>query len=115
MGKTGGLIEAFRQSCGALRPCRRFPLGKTGGLIEARRIRRRSQSARPCFRWVKPAASLKRQRRDQRHVGKVQFPLGKTGGLIEARAWLTRAYRRDTKFPLGKTGGLIEARDTVER
>ena len=58
---------------------------------------------------------MKRQRRDQRHVGKVQFPLGKTGGLIEARAWLTRAYRRDTKFPLGKTGGLIEARDTVER
>ena len=92
-----------------------FPLGKTGGLIEAGQYALTRGLTRGRFRWVKPAASLKRQRRDQRHVGKVQFPLGKTGGLIEARAWLTRAYRRDTKFPLGKTGGLIEARDTVER
>ena len=37
-----------------------FPLGKTGGLIEARG--NPHPSGRPlgrCFRWVKPAASLK--------------------------------------------------------
>ena len=67
------------------------------------------------FRWVKPAASLKQTFARLVFPCLRGFPLGKTGGLIEARAWLTRAYRRDTKFPLGKTGGLIEARDTVER
>ena len=35
-----------------------FPLGKTGGLIEAAGPLRQRLSA-DCFRWVKPAASLK--------------------------------------------------------
>ena len=36
------------------------------------------------FRWVKPAASLKRQRPRRPCWLAVSFPLGKTGGLIEA-------------------------------
>ena len=62
-----------------------FPLGKTGGLIEAWTSEigtGRWRSA--CFRWVKPAASLKHlDAQHIRHEGQV-FPLGKTGGLIEA-------------------------------
>ena len=62
-----------------------------------------------CFRWVKPAASLKPVVLLALAAGAVSvFPLGKTGGLIEAMSALgvvTSGYR----FPLGKTGGLIEA------
>ena len=62
-----------------------FPLGKTGGLIEARIRYVVSLVAIRSFRWVKPAASLKR-RGDGRmaEVQELPFPLGKTGGLIEA-------------------------------
>ena len=39
-----------------------------------------------CFRWVKPAASLKHRIGGGKGGNIVaQFPLGKTGGLIEAR------------------------------
>ena len=63
-----------------------------------------------CFRWVKPAASLKHLVfeliGDARQTG---FPLGKTGGLIEAVQRLVIVARGHRVFPLGKTGGLIEA------
>ena len=36
-----------------------FPLGKTGGLIEAPIAMRGPAGRAYCFRWVKPAASLK--------------------------------------------------------
>ena len=64
---------------------------------------------RACFRWVKPAASLKRL---LRAAGAPQhaFPLGKTGGLIEAQRSTLASYTNPSQFPLGKTGGLIEAR-----
>ena len=61
------------------------------------------------FRWVKPAASLKL---GCRLVGRnvlLGFPLGKTGGLIEARVVRVGLVARVNAFPLGKTGGLIEA------
>ena len=35
LGKTGGLIEAWRMPLQPSSRTRRFPLGKTGGLIEA--------------------------------------------------------------------------------
>ena len=66
-------------------PVDEFPLGKTGGLIEASSLKYSSDPCLLCFRWVKPAASLK-----QPHTGgmvnpeRSGFPLGKTGGLIEA-------------------------------
>ena len=87
-----------------------FPLGKTGGLIEALLDRYRRQCRRQCFRWVKPAASLKRRYGARGEpCGVHVFPLGKTGGLIEAGpfAWSNRLWM--ATFPLGKTGGLIEA------
>ena len=63
LGKTGGLIEAFLglHSWPGM-PAMPFPLGKTGGLIEAPAagfcllVNTKISS---CFRWVKPAASLK--------------------------------------------------------
>ena len=60
LGKTGGLIEAPLP--GHAPGCRRqsFPLGKTGGLIEAWTRRCSGTSPATSFRWVKPAASLKR-------------------------------------------------------
>ena len=86
-----------------------FPLGKTGGLIEATGQRQTNQLwyrfrwvkpaaslkraqtqprrwRAPCFRWVKPAASLKRGVLWYRDAPVGGFPLGKTGGLIEAAA-----------------------------
>ena len=59
LGKTGGLIEASRTTlmAGILA---RFPLGKTGGLIEASGRTWRPPARCWRFRWVKPAASLKR-------------------------------------------------------
>ena len=36
-----------------------FPLGKTGGLIEAVPVPAPYRAPGACFRWVKPAASLK--------------------------------------------------------
>ena len=85
-----------------------FPLGKTGGLIEAHPVavdRRRG----PGFRWVKPAASLKRYMPVYATAAEARFPLGKTGGLIEAIAGLAEGLEAWVRFPLGKTGGLIEA------
>ena len=61
-----------------------FPLGKTGGLIEASRTRKISARRLGCFRWVKPAASLKHFKCNSKADLWVGFPLGKTGGLIEA-------------------------------
>ena len=89
-----------------------FPLGKTGGLIEAVLPPGGISAPYPGFRWVKPAASLKRVRAgrvDRRICG--LFPLGKTGGLIEARRAARRVPTSTDVFPLGKTGGLIEALD----
>ena len=58
LGKTGGLIEAHDSANPIVGNVAGFPLGKTGGLIEA--ATSRAQPARgTCFRWVKPAASLK--------------------------------------------------------
>ena len=89
LGKTGGLIEARQARTHRRRRSPAFPLGKTGGLIEApsdpfvpatplARFRwvkpaaslKRGNSGYsyvplPCFRWVKPAASLKRHRANQ--------------------------------------------------
>ena len=58
LGKTGGLIEAlvFVHAHGVGQFA--FPLGKTGGLIEAVGSIPNWRHAW-CFRWVKPAASLK--------------------------------------------------------
>ena len=87
---------------------RKFPLGKTGGLIEAYRSPPVVSNTSRCFRWVKPAASLKHPV-GERPYSICAFPLGKTGGLIEAkRGPITPDCCRD-EFPLGKTGGLIEA------
>ena len=61
-----------------------------------------------CFRWVKPAASLKPSSFGFRRLSSGWwFPLGKTGGLIEASG--SQVMPPGRKFPLGKTGGLIEA------
>ena len=92
-------------------PGKSFPLGKTGGLIEAgTKGWERAHPSRPRFRWVKPAASLKRVRANRGTVAVRQgFPLGKTGGLIEARNGSAVLPCRHAWFPLGKTGGLIEA------
>ena len=82
LGKTGGLIEALtgrNLSHGQLG----FPLGKTGGLIEASCVTSQRTPTRS-FRWVKPAASLKRQQETAARASGRAFPLGKTGGLIEA-------------------------------
>ena len=62
------------------------------------------------FRWVKPAASLKRRIADWRRTAtRKGFPLGKTGGLIEAPLHSSQWWMVPQWFPLGKTGGLIEA------
>ena len=45
------------------------------------------------FRWVKPAASLKRRNETVTVTGNSVFPLGKTGGLIEARLRAPMAAR----------------------
>ena len=58
LGKTGGLIEAASGSVSSALVSTWFPLGKTGGLIEAL-YRSPFPYLAPCFRWVKPAASLK--------------------------------------------------------
>ena len=52
--------------------------------MKLRRKKRNYLLIIPCFRWVKPAASLKRHAVDQGRQPDVWFPLGKTGGLIEA-------------------------------
>ena len=91
-----------------------FPLGKTGGLIEATSTRITTSGTRTCFRWVKPAASLKHGRAKlDRAVEVRMFPLGKTGGLIEANRINLHNKGGAGLFPLGKTGGLIEARCCV--
>ena len=59
LGKTGGLIEASDPSVALHVYTLQFPLGKTGGLIEAAPCSRASPRSACCFRWVKPAASLK--------------------------------------------------------
>ena len=87
-----------------------FPLGKTGGLIEATGGASRVAGGCACFRWVKPAASLKQDEFGYNLFKLAGFPLGKTGGLIEARIEWLRLYHF-VLFPLGKTGGLIEADD----
>ena len=61
LGKTGGLIEAYMALFGAT-DVSSFPLGKTGGLIEASSTRAGKATCGTCFRWVKPAASLKHAR-----------------------------------------------------
>ena len=63
LGKTGGLIEAAAHlilPSGEVHRAK-FPLGKTGGLIEASSPRGTPLASPICFRWVKPAASLKRR------------------------------------------------------
>ena len=116
-----------------------FPLGKTGGLIEATYDQLHvppTYLVDVCFRWVKPAASLKHDLGVRQEVRQLVgfrwvkpaaseatgslalpspmqgFPLGKTGGLIEA--YVCPVSREPSfaplrPFPLGKTGGLIEA------
>ena len=63
LGKTGGLIEATARRAAHRESQPWFPLGKTGGLIEARCRTLTTTSKCRCFRWVKPAASLKQLRR----------------------------------------------------
>ena len=112
LGKTGGLIEAARPAMMLWTWIPSFPLGKTGGLIEAG-IGSAGGVSGGCFRWVKPAASLKQDDGEAiRHV-KRWFPLGKTGGLIEAQGTERREAEAQA-FPLGKTGGLIEAPERGE-
>ena len=73
-----------------------FPLGKTGGLIEAvENINPVPDDLVRCFRWVKPAASLKREQGSELVPWYRAFPLGKTGGLIEAHH---QAFRPPVSF-----------------
>ena len=109
LGKTGGLIEAPRHSGSAAVRYSLFPLGKTGGLIEALTAPVRAGVPLRSFRWVKPAASLKRRRAAAWRSCYQPFPLGKTGGLIEAPCCRRCSGGTTHGFPLGKTGGLIEA------
>ena len=116
LGKTGGLIEAMPYPSRLSISRRVFPLGKTGGLIEALSTAHSSHSIMGSFRWVKPAASLKRiWGGTGAPLGVRVFPLGKTGGLIEAVAKPDLSVQFSRRFPLGKTGGLIEARHLVPR
>ena len=115
---------------GAPRPV--FPLGKTGGLIEARLMYVRIIPL-PCFRWVKPAASLKQNNspvpmgvldsfrwvKPAASLKPSSFGFGGShpgGGFrwVKPAASLKRRDPGDAagpqvQFPLGKTGGLIEA------
>ena len=52
------------------------------------------------FRWVKPAASLKLDQAQQLDfLGvRVGFPLGKTGGLIEAVIFLNKSINTNQSF-----------------
>ena len=92
-----------------------FPLGKTGGLIEAQRSPLHSSRWAGCFRWVKPAASLKPHSCIvmARSVC-TRFRWVKPAASLKQIDLQVRRVGLPRPFPLGKTGGLIEASSTLE-
>ena len=61
------------------------------------------------FRWVKPAASLKRHSAERRqHRPAISFRWVKPAASLKHRN-MSRFGASIGAFPLGKTGGLIEA------
>ena len=62
------------------------------------------------FRWVKPAASLKRNRKPRGlGLGDQRFRWVKPAASLKRLNTITGWFCMAGMFPLGKTGGLIEA------